>query len=230
MVSTAFKLENFGHRIPLTTPYISFVGKIYSKPNQIDNDCVMGVNVNEYNSFNFTNKGRIDFKIQVVYDVKPDSRFKKLTPKFEIGKTIFIAGSLDLDDDQPFVEAKEIDLLEDSAVVDHPNTDSQSLFSRTQKFKNTIKKEKSLDTTEEVVLSHQFTKNNNNEDNSETDLTQYSKKTRYLNKGKNNNECEEPNKIIKHDKRKKEFGNSQSLKKTKVITRSQKQNEELDTE
>src|SRR5439155_12351170 len=92
MVSTAFKLENFAHRIPLTTPYISFVGKIYSKPNQIDNDCVMGVNVNEYNSFNFTNKGRIDFKIQVVYDVKPDSRFKKLTPKFEIGKTIFIAG------------------------------------------------------------------------------------------------------------------------------------------
>ena len=53
------------------------------------------------------------------------------------------------DDDLPFVEAKEIDSV---AGDDHSNTNSQSLFSRTQKFKvkNTyIKKEISSDNTDE---------------------------------------------------------------------------------
>src|SRR4051794_39926144 len=170
MVSTAFKLENY--KITLTGPYISFVGKIYSKPKQDDNDCIVGITVNEYNNFNFTNKGRIYFKIQVVYDAGSDSRFKKLAPKLEIGKMIFITGLLDLsDDDLPFVEAKEIDLLEDSAAVvnDHSNKNSQSLFLRTQKFKvkNTIiKKEKSSDNTDEKTS--QYTKNSDNEDEEES--------------------------------------------------------------
>ena len=34
------------------------------------NDCMIRVNINEYNNFNFTNKGRINFKIHVVYDIR----------------------------------------------------------------------------------------------------------------------------------------------------------------
>src|SRR6266487_6805828 len=194
MVSTAFKLESY--KIPLTgpyCPYISFVGKIYSKPRQDDNDCIVEINVNEYNNFNFTDKGRIYFKVQVVYDAGSDSRFKKLTPKLEVGKMIFITGLLDLsNDDLPFVEAKEIDLLEDSAAVadDRLNTNSQSLFLRIQKFKikNTfIKKEKSSDNTNEKA--NQYTKNSDDEDEEE---------------------------ILEHDKRKKELEDSQPLKKIKL--------------
>ena len=137
--------------MPSTVPYITFIGKIYSRPKQDDNDCIFGIDITEYNNFNFTNKGRITFKIQTIYEAGPDSHFRKLTTKLEIGKLIFIAGLLDLsDDDLPFVDAKEIDLLEDS-TNNLPNTSSQSLFSCTQKFKTNkiipIKIEKSLDNT-----------------------------------------------------------------------------------
>src|SRR5271154_5169372 len=151
MVSTAFRIEVTKDELPSTVPYITFIGKIYSRPKQDDNDCIFGIDITEYNNFNFTNKGRITFKIQTIYEADPDSRFRKLTTKLEIGKLIFIAGLLDLsDDDLPFVDAKEIDLLEDS-TNNLPNTSSQSLFSRTQKFKTNkiipIKIEKSLDNT-----------------------------------------------------------------------------------
>ena len=81
---------------------------------------------------------------------------------------IFIAGLLDLsDDDLPFVEAKEIDLLENS-INDHSSTNAQSLFSRTQKFKTSrtvsIKKEKSLDDTIEKAL---FSNQNQDDDKEE---------------------------------------------------------------
>ena len=151
----------------------------------------------------------------------------------EVGKTIFITGLLDLsNDDLPFVEAKEIDLLEDSAAVadDRLNTNSQSLFLRTQKFKvkNTfIKKEKSSDNTDEKA--NQYTKNSDDEDEEEilehevssmkhNKKIQTSKKVKNLDKGKN---------TVKNDKRKKESEDSQPLKKNKVITRSRKQNNEL---
>jgi hypothetical protein len=200
MVSSAFKIGNY--KIPLTGPYVSFVGKIYSKPKQEDDDCVIGINVNEYNNFSFTNKGRINLKIQVVYDVGSDSRFRKLTPKLEIGKAIFISGLLDLGDSElPFVIAKEIDLPEDSAVKDYPSINSQSLFSRTQKFKSNkyiIKKEESPDNVGKDVelINDQY---NDNDDNKE----------------------------MSENKRKKGNKNSQPLKKTKVTTRSQKQNDDL---
>jgi len=216
MVSTAFKLESY--KIPLTgpyCPYISFVGKIYSKPRQDDNDCIVEINVNEYNNFNFTDKGRIYFKVQVVYDAGSDSRFKKLTPKLEVRKMIFITGLLDLsNDDLPFIEAKEIDLLEDSAAVadDRLNTNSQSLFLRIQKFKikNTfIKKEKSSDNTNEKA--NQYTKNSDDEDEEEIlehdKKIQTSKRVKNLDKGKN---------TVKNDKRKKELEDSQPLKKIKL--------------
>ena len=69
MVSTAYKLEfPENNKVPLTGPYVSFVGKIWSNPKQEGDDCVVGININEYNNFNFTNKGRINYQIQVVYD------------------------------------------------------------------------------------------------------------------------------------------------------------------
>ena len=131
MISTAFKMEFSEVKLPSTGPYITFVGKICSKLKQDDNDCVFGVDATEYNNFSFTNKGRISFKVQVVFEAGPDSRFRKFTPKLEIGRLIFISGLLDLsDDDLPFVEAKEMDLLEDFTNK-LPSTSFQPLFSRT---------------------------------------------------------------------------------------------------
>ncbi|CAG8542384.1 15612_t:CDS:2 [Rhizophagus irregularis] len=136
MISTAFKIELIEDEIPSTGPYISFVGKVYSRPKQ--DDCVFGINVSEYNNnFNFTNKG------------------KKLAPKLEIGKLVFIAILAKMI--YHLLKQEEIDLLENS-IDDLPNTSlSQSLFSRTQKFKTnkpiSIKKEKSLDNEIEKVLS-----------------------------------------------------------------------------
>lgn len=258
MVSTAFKIELIEDEIPSTGPYISFVGKVYSKPKQDDNDCIFGVNVTEYNNnFSFANKGKVNFKIQVVYDASQESRFRKLAPILEIGKLIFIAGLLDLsDNDLPFVEAKEIDLLENS-VDELPNTSSsQSLFSRTQKFKKnkpiSIKKEKSLDNEiEKTIFSIQSQKDKyNEEENNETspenqsnkrksqlgDLSlQRLKKAKNLNKDEEfsldnqqvtSNELSQP---IKYSDKEKRLPKSSS-KSTKVTTRSQKKDEKDNTD
>jgi hypothetical protein len=237
MVSTAFKVDLTEDELPSTGPYITFVGKIYSKPKQDDNDCAFGIDVNEYNNFNFTNKGRISFKAQIVYEAGAESRFKKLTPKLEVGRSVFVTGLLDLsDDDLPYVEAKEIDLLEGFSS-NLTNTTPQSLFSRTQKFKNktiSIKKEKSDDRDHE--------KNNDSDSKSEASPIKYSSKRKNeladlsiqrLKKGKNKNNQEfeidnqdESSQPIKFGGRKKK--ELATLKKTtKVTTRSQKQNEEL---
>ncbi|EXX57889.1 hypothetical protein RirG_202960 [Rhizophagus irregularis DAOM 197198w] len=62
MISTAFKIELIEDEIPSTGPYISFVGKVYSRPKQ--DDCVFGINVSEYNNnFNFTNKGKVKIPV-----------------------------------------------------------------------------------------------------------------------------------------------------------------------
>ncbi len=256
MISTAFRIESAEDELPSTGPYISFVRKIYSRPKQEENDCVFGVNVTEYNNFSFTSKGRINFKIQVVYEVGPDSHFRKLTPKLEIGKLIFVAGLLDLsDDDLPFVEAKEIDLLE-NFINDHSSTNAQSLFSRTQKFKTSrtvsIKKEKSLDDTiEKALFSNQNQdddkeelKNEGIEYNSEinqekkgnkrkielADLSiQRLKKARNLNKVTNNKEFDINNNEEPNQSIKgsnKRSGIAGNNKTTKVTTRSQKQDAE----
>ncbi len=154
MVSAAFKIENSDDidineiKLPLTGPNISFVGRISSKAEQIDDDCRFGVDLLEYNNFNFGNKEKMIFKLQVVFEAGPNSRFKKLATRLDIGKLIFISGFLDLDDNEIFVEAKEIDLLDDSISNQRNRINSKSPFSRTNKFKNNnIKKEKDSNDT-----------------------------------------------------------------------------------
>ncbi|GBC08903.1 hypothetical protein RclHR1_08480006 [Rhizophagus clarus] len=116
LVSAAFQLqhsENKDNLLP-TSPYASFVGKIYETVEQSDNDCKFGITLSEYNNFSFGNKAKTDFKIQVVYEAGPDSRFKKLAPKLSIGRLVYISGFFDLNGNEfPFIEAKEIDLLDD---------------------------------------------------------------------------------------------------------------------
>ncbi|CAB4438026.1 unnamed protein product [Rhizophagus irregularis] len=255
MISTAFKIELIEDEIPSTGPYISFVGKIYSRPKQDEDDCVFGINVSEYNNnFNFTNKGKVNFKIQVVYDAGQDSRFRKLAPKLEIGKLVFIAGLLDLsENDLPFVEAREIDLLENS-IDDLPNTSSsQSLFSRTQKFKTnkpiSIKKEKSLDNEIEKPLSTGQNQDDKSSEEQSDDEIDHKSVTNLTNQGgKRKNQLADLSlrrlkKAKNLDNNDEEFGldnqvtgkelsqptkrkdKKRSNKTTKVTTRSQKKDE-----
>ena len=83
-------------------------------------------------NFSFANKERMDFKIEVVYEA--DLRFKRLASKLMIGKLVFISGFFDLKENElPFIEAKEIDLLDDSSGSSSQNQssiNSQSPFSR----------------------------------------------------------------------------------------------------
>jgi hypothetical protein len=174
MISTAFKIEITGNHLLPTIPQISFAGKICSKPEEVDDDCLFGVDLLEYNNFSFETKGKINFKIQIVFEAGPDSRFRKLASRIEIGRSVFITGILDLDDvEVPFVEAKEIDLLDD--FVGNQLTNFKTPFSRTQKFKNnrnlTIKKEKiSDDEIVDVEVLNDDAKNINNDNNKEKDL------------------------------------------------------------
>ena len=97
MVSAAFKIEFPGIyeineiQLPSTGPHISFVGRIYSIPEQQENDCLFGIHLFEYNNFNFRDKGKVNFKIQVVYEAGPNSRFAKLASKLQLGKLVFIS-------------------------------------------------------------------------------------------------------------------------------------------
>src|SRR4051812_7345131 len=118
MVLIAFKLESFeNYKILLTRPYISFIGKIYSKLKQDSDDDMIRINVNEYNNFNFTNKERINFKMQVVYEVKLEFHFRKLILLLQVRKVIYVVDLLDLnDDDLPYVKVKVIYFLEDSTI------------------------------------------------------------------------------------------------------------------
>jgi hypothetical protein len=138
LVSAAFKLPT-SEKIE-AGPYASFVGTIYEGIEKNENDCKFGVNLLEYNGFNFANKEKMNFKIQVVYEAGPNSRFSKLASRLQIGKTVFISGFFDLNENElPFVEAKEIDLLDDfnnnSLQVRPTNVNLRSPFSRTHKFK-----------------------------------------------------------------------------------------------
>jgi hypothetical protein len=73
MIFTVYKIEITGNHIL----HISFAGKIYSKLEEVDNDCLFGVDLLEYNNFGFENKGKMNFKIQIVFEAGPDSRFRK---------------------------------------------------------------------------------------------------------------------------------------------------------
>lgn len=56
----------------------------------------------------------MNFKIQVVYEAEHSLRFRKLASRLDIGKLIYITGFLNLNDNElPFVDAKEIDLLDE---------------------------------------------------------------------------------------------------------------------
>jgi hypothetical protein len=144
MLLAAFKIEilnDINIKLPLIKPSISFAEKISSGAEQIDDDCRLGVNLLEYNNFNFGNKEKMNFKVQVVFEAELGSHFKKLATRLDTGRLIFVTGFLD--DDKIFVEVKEIDLLDDSisSIGNHPN--SRPPFSRTHKFKNNnIKNEK----------------------------------------------------------------------------------------
>ena len=191
MISGAFKIDISKDvdineiKLPLTGPNISFVGRISSKAEQIDDDCRFSIDLLEYNNFNFGNKEKMIFKIQVVFEAGPNSRFRKLATRLDIGKLIFITGFLDLDDNEIFVEAKEIDLLDDS-ISNQLNINSKSPFSRTNKFKNNgIKKEKDSDNIIEVINDQIHEKTQNNYINiSDNDIKQIEKPRKYGRKRK----------------------------------------------
>src|SRR6266498_2364160 len=161
MISAAYKIEipDINEiELPLTGPNVSFVGRISNKAEQINNDCRLGVDLLEYNNFNFGNTEKMIFKLQVVFDVGPDSRFKKFSNRLNIGKLIFITGFLDLDSDEIFVEAKEIDLLDDfvGSIDNQPNF--KSPFSRTNKFKNHGIKKEDLNDATEIIRDNEINK------------------------------------------------------------------------
>ncbi|POG67867.1 hypothetical protein GLOIN_2v1481254 [Rhizophagus irregularis DAOM 181602=DAOM 197198] len=144
LVSAAFKLPqtgNYDDNLLPYGPYASFVGKIYEAVVQHENDCKFGVNLLEYNNFSFGNKERMDFKIQVVYEAGPNSRFKKIiAPKLNVEKLVYISGFFDLNENElPFVEAKKIDLLDDysnNLSQNQSNINVHSTFSRANKFRS----------------------------------------------------------------------------------------------
>jgi len=95
-------------------PYTSFVRTIYEGVEQNENDCKFGINLLEYNNFSFANREKMNFKMQVVYEAGPNSRFNRLASKLQIGKIIFVSGFFDLNENElPYIEAKEIDILDD---------------------------------------------------------------------------------------------------------------------
>ncbi|PKY57578.1 hypothetical protein RhiirA4_549707 [Rhizophagus irregularis] len=140
LVSSAFKIQNHDNT---NLPYGSFVGRICEEVEQDGNDCKFGVNLLEYNNFSFANKEKINFKIHIVYEAGPNSRFIKLASRLQVGKLIFVSGFFDLNENEtPFVEAKEVDLLNefsDSPPQTQSNNTLQSPFLRAAKFKSSKK-------------------------------------------------------------------------------------------
>ena len=187
----------------------------------------------------------MNFKIQVVYESGPDSRFKKLAPRLEVGKLVFISGFFDLDDNQlPFIEAKEIDLLDDSTnnlSQNQSSTSFKSPFSRTHKFRNSknviqlpVKKVKTSNSKAVEIIDDKIDEEmqNNDATKSEEELI-----TAYTSTSERNNQLTSEKSKKNNNKRKKELADlsiqrlEKAAKNTKVKTRSQKQQEkELDQE
>jgi len=180
MLSTAVKIEF--HKIyeinkihfPPTAPHISFAGKIHTAPQQSGDDCLIEIHLSEYNNFSFADKGRMNIKMQVVYDAG-QKRFAKISSKLQIGKLVFISGFLDLDgNESPFVEAKEIDILDEFMSNSTKSYNSQSPFSRTNKFKNNknigIKNEKTSDYNTINISTNKNNENNDIDDESDINI------------------------------------------------------------
>jgi hypothetical protein len=115
MISAAYKIESIGaQNVPPAGPHFFLLEEYIKKAQEQENDCLFGVELTEYNNFSFGNKEKMNFKIEIIYESGPNSRFRKLSSKLEIGKLVFITGFLDLDDNElPCVVAKEIDLLDE---------------------------------------------------------------------------------------------------------------------
>jgi hypothetical protein len=235
MISAAFKInisDGINIKLPHTEPNISFVGKISSKAEQIDDDCRFSVELLEYNNFNFGNKEKMIFKLQVVFEAGPDSRFKKLPSRLDTGRLIFITGFLDLDDDEIFVEAKEIDLLDDSFGSINNQLNSKSPFSHTNKFKNNgIKKEKNANTLINVInkddeISEKVKDNNVNiveKKRSYNDKKELQVSQKKVKSGDSEDEVEEEYEMNPTNDGNNEIGKKvENIKNTKISTRSQR--------
>ena len=159
MISAAYKIESIGaQNVPPAGPHFSFTRRVYKKAQEQENDCLFGVELTEYNNFSFGNKEKMNFKIEIIYESGPNSRFRKLSSKLEIGKLVFITGFLDLDDNElPCVVAKEIDLLDEFTSSDR-NIIFQSPLSCTNKFRKNknviIKKERVSEDNETEVINN----------------------------------------------------------------------------
>jgi hypothetical protein len=159
----------------------------------------------------------MEFKIQVVYEAAP--RFKKLAQRLIIGKSVFISGLFDLNENEtPFILAKEIDLLDDFSIntsTNQANINPQSPFSRTNKFKNNKSTIQNLPSTITKTIK-------NNEESQDINIKREDKPTTTSGTPTsdiNNQQTSEKQK--RKNKRKREIP-----RKTNVKTRSQK--EELD--
>jgi len=233
LVSSAFQIlspQSYEKDSFLTGPYASFVGKIYETVEQKDNDCKFGINLLEYNNFDFGNKERMEFKIQAVYETGP--RFKNLAQRLSIGKFVFISGLFDLNENEtPFILAKEIDLLDDSSIntsTNQTNINPQSPFSRTNKFKN----------NKPTIQNLPSTSTENTKNNKESRIINIKKEDEStttsgtLTSDINSKQISEKQK--KGTKRKKEidYQSTQQLKnipkKSKIRTRSQKKESDED--
>lgn len=223
MLSAAFKIEildDINIKLPLIEPSISFVGKVSSRSELIDDDCRLAVDLLEYNNFNFANKEKMTFKIQVVFDAGSASRFKKLPTILDIGKLIFVTGFIDLDDNQIFVEAKEIDILDDSINSIGNHTNSRPPFSRTNKFKNNnnIKKEIMNNVIKIIKDDDEIINDNNNEINEklqDDDINVSNKKRSYID--------QRESQITKKKVKSSDANDEIEIKRnTNVTTRSQK--------
>lgn len=171
----------------------------------------------------------MNFKIQVVYEAGPTSRFNKLASRLQIGKTVFISGFFDLNENElPFVEAKEIDVLSDlnnSLEIQPTNINLQSPFSRTHKFKGNRD------------ITQSSTKQNNNDDDDELSNVIIKKEKDAVPSTSSTSSVmdnqlisEQPKKV--NNKRKKNLVHLpiQRHTKLKVQTRSQTQTEDDDPE
>jgi hypothetical protein len=236
LVSAAFKIpvsENYNNNLYQTGPYGSFVGRICEQVEENENDCKFGVNLLEYNNFSFANKEKINFKIHVVYEAGPDSRFRKLASRLQIGKLIFISGFFDLNENEtPFIEAKEIDILNEFSE-NSPQTQSsssfQSPFSRTAKFRSNKKSYQSpsqkASKTIEIIDDDEHIDNKSEEEEpkiavasaSTNEIKDLSVSEKLTKKNVNKRKMELADLSIQRLER--------AAKNTKVKTRSQKRNE-----
>jgi hypothetical protein len=243
LVSAAFKLpttKNNEFELFPAGPYASFVGTIYEGIEQSENDCKFGVNLLEYNNFSFANKEKMNFKTQVVYEAGPNSRFNRLASRLQIGKTVFISGFFDLNENElPFIEAKEIDLLDDFnnnfSQSQPTNINLRSPFSRTNKFKSNkdiVQSSRNKSKFKETEIE------DNNDDQLHNVIIKSEKDEVVTSTSSIVDDQLISNKPKKNNKRKKDLADlsiqrmNKSAKNTKVKvkTRSQKKMEEVDAE